>query len=167
MAGLSLRQNYVDIAGTNHPSFVQTVAGVPVFGNGLKAHVARNGRLIQVDGSPPATLPASAGSAKLPAAAARTEAVKDVFGTSTAKVTKSDAGATRTTTFSDGGNAKLVYFQTASGPRLAWQTVTMDQGYLHVIDVANPTVEVAPAARRSFDFPFTDFTATVGAPCAA
>jgi hypothetical protein len=34
-------------------------------------------------------------------------------------------------------------------------------------DVANPAEEVAPAARRSFDFPFTDFSTTVGAPCAA
>jgi Zn-dependent metalloprotease len=102
------------VAGTHHLSFVQTVAGVPVFGNGLKAHVAANGRLIQVDGSPPAVLPASSGSARLSAAGARAEAVKDVFGTSTAKVTKTDANATRTITFSDGGNAGLVYFQTAS-----------------------------------------------------
>ena len=49
---LTLRKDYVDIAGTHHLSFVQTVDGVPVFGNGLKAHVAKNGRLIQVDGSP-------------------------------------------------------------------------------------------------------------------
>ena len=228
---LSLRQDYVDVEKTHHLSFVQTVGGVAVFGNGLKAHVTANGRLIQVDGSPLTALPAAAGSATLSAAGARAEAVKDVFGTSAAKVTKSDTNATKTTTFSDGGNAKLVYFQTASGPRLAWQTVTVDEGYLHVIDaatgqvlfrqstmesdtgqawanypgapkggrqqtvsltkwlpnnapmlagnvahvysdvndddIANPTEEVAPAARRSFDFPFTDFTATVGAPCAA
>ena len=231
VAGLSLRQDYVDIVGTHHLSFVQTVAGVPVFGNGLKAHVAKNGRLIQVDGAPLTALPASAGAAKLTAAGARAEAVKDVFGKSTAKVTTTAADATRTTTFSDGGNAKLVYFQTASGPRLAWQTVTTDEGYVHVIDaasgqvlfrlstmasdtgqvwtdypgapvggrqqavnlskwlpnnsprlagnvahvysdvndddIANPTEEVTPAARRSFDFPFTDFTTTVGPPCAA
>ena len=231
VAGLSLRQDYVDIVGTHHLSFVQTVAGVPVFGNGVKAHVAKNGRLIQVDGSPLAALPTTAGSAQLSAAAARAEAVKDVSGTSSARVTKSAADATRTTTFSDGGNAKLVYFQTASGPTLAWQTVSMDQGYVHVIDagtgkvlfrqsmvasdtgqtwadypgapkggkqqtvnltkwlpnnsprlagnvahvysdvndddVANPTEEVAPAAKLSFNFPFTNFNATVGAPCAA
>jgi extracellular elastinolytic metalloproteinase len=193
--------------------------------------VAKNGSLIQVDGSPLTALPASAGSAELTAAGARAEAVKDVFGTSAAKVTRTDGNATRTTTFSDGGNAKLVYFQTAAGPRLAWQTVTTDEGYVHVIDaatgqvlfrqsttaadsglvwsnypgapnggaqrpvnltrwlpnnsprlagnvahvwsdvndddVANPAEEVAPAARRSFDFPFTDFTATVGARCSA
>jgi extracellular elastinolytic metalloproteinase len=228
---LVLRQDYVDVAKTHHLSFQQAVAGVPVFGNGLKAHVAKDGRLIQIDGSPLAALPSAAGTAGVTAAGARAEAVKDVSGTSTAKVTKTEAGATKATTFSDGGNARLVYFQTGDGPRLAWQTVTMDQGYLHVIDattrqvlfrqdlvaadsaetwanypgapqggtqqpvnltkwlpnnsprlagnvahvysdvndddIANPTEEVAPAAKRSFDFPFTDFTATVGPPCAA
>jgi Zn-dependent metalloprotease len=227
---LALRQDYVDIDGTHHLSFIQTVGGVPVFGNGLKAHVTSGGRLIQVDGSPLTALPAAAGSSKLTAAGARAEAVKDVFGTSSAKVTTTAADATSTTTFSDGGNAKLVYFETASGPRLAWQTLTMDEGYLHVIDAAtgqvlfrqstvaadtgqawanypgapkggtqqtvnltkwlpnnsprlagnvahvysdvnddnaaNPTEEVAPAGRRSFDFPFQDFTATVGGLCA-
>jgi extracellular elastinolytic metalloproteinase len=229
LAGLTLRQDYVDVAGTHHLSFVQTVGGVPVFGNGLKAHVTKNGRLIQVDGAPLAKLPAAAGNAKLSAAGARAAAVKDVFGTSSAKVTRTAANATRTTTFSDGGNAKLVYFQTAAGPVLAWQTVTMDEGYVHVIDaaggkvlfrqstvdsdsaetwanypgapkggtqrpvslskwlpnnsprlagnvahvwsdindddVANPGEEVLPSGRRSFDFPFTDFTATVGGKC--
>ncbi|WP_234354839.1 hypothetical protein [Streptomyces sp. NRRL WC-3618] len=33
-------------------SLVQSVDGVPVFGNGVKAHVARDGRLISVLGSP-------------------------------------------------------------------------------------------------------------------
>ncbi|HEY7273974.1 MAG TPA: M36 family metallopeptidase [Actinoplanes sp.] len=138
--GLTLRQDYVDIAGTHHLSFVQSVGGVPVFGNGLRAHVSKTGRLIQVDGSPLADLPAAAGTAKLSAAGARAAAVKNVSGTSAAKVTRAGAGATRTTTFTDGGNAKLVYFLTATGPRLAWQTVAMDQGFLHVVDAATGDV---------------------------
>jgi hypothetical protein len=140
LAGLTLRQDYVDVAGTHHLSFVQAVDGVPVFGNGLKAHVAEDGRLIQIDGSPLRSLPSTAGSAELSAAGARAEAVKDVFGTSAATVTRIPGGAQKTTTFSDGGNAKLVWFQTASGPRLAWQTVTVDQGYVHVIDAASGQV---------------------------
>src|SRR5690242_10946575 len=137
---LTLRQDYVDIAGTHHLSFIQTVGGVPVFGNGLRAHVSKTGRLIQVDGSPLADLPATAGTAKLSAAGARAAAVKDVQGKSAAKVIRAGSGATRTTTFSDGGNAKLVYFLTAAGPRLAWQTVAMDEGYLHVVDAASGEV---------------------------
>ena len=221
LASLSLRQDYVDIDGTHHLSFVQSVGGVPVFGNGLKAHVTADGRLAQVDGSPLKALPAAAGTAKLTAALARAAAVKDVFGTSSATVTTTAAGATHTTTFSDGGNAKLVYFQTAAGPRLAWQTVVADEGYVHVVDattgdilyrqstvesdsgeawpnypgassggtqvkvdlskwlpknasrlsgnvahvysdinddnVANPTEEIKPSSKGSFNFPFTVF----------
>ena len=231
IAALSLRQDYVDIEGTHHLSFIQKVGGVPVFGNGLKAHVTKDGRLVQIDGAPLKALPAIAGSPALTATAARSEAVKDVFGTSSARVTKAGTGVTRTTTFSDGGNAQLVYFNTASGPRLAWQTMAMDQGYQHVIDaatgevlyrhstvaadtgdafinypgaprggtqrtvdlrrwlpnnaprlegnvahvysdvnddnVANPTEEVPTQGRRDFEYPFTDFSATVGGRCSA
>jgi extracellular elastinolytic metalloproteinase len=220
--GLTLRKDYVDVEGTHHLSFVQTVDGVPVFGNGLKAHVAEDGRLIQVDGSPLAALPAAPGTAKLTATAARAAAVKDVFGDSSAKVKSATAGAAKTTTFSDGGNAKLVMFQTAAGPRLAWQVIAVDEGYVHVVDaadgtvlfrqstvahdtgkafpnypgapaggtqqtvnltrwlpvgspklagnvahvwtdvndddVANPEEEVAPKAKRNFEYPFKDFT---------
>ncbi len=140
LAGLSLRKEYVDIEQTHHLSFVQTINGVPVFGNGLKAHVAKDGRLIQVDGSPLKSLSAIGGAAKLTAAGARAAAVKDVFGTSTATVAKTAPGSTKTTTFSDGGNATLVYFQTAAGPRLAWQTTTTDQGYVHVVDAVSGDV---------------------------
>ncbi len=137
LAGLELRQDYVDVEGTHHLSWVQVADGVPVFGNGLKAHVTKDGRLVQVDGSPLKSLPASAGAAKVSATGARAAAVKDVFGTSTAKVTKTAAG---TTTFSDNGNVKPVWFQTTSGPRLAWQTIVVDEGYVHVIDAAGGEV---------------------------
>jgi extracellular elastinolytic metalloproteinase len=228
---LTLRKDYVDVAGTHHLSFVQHVGGVPVFGNGLKAHVAKNGRLVQVDGSPVSALPASPGTATLTPAKARAEAVEDVFGDSRATVRKAGGGNTRTTTFTDGGKAQLVMFQTVRGLRLAWQTITMDEGFLHVVDAAdgtvlyrqslvahdtaqvwdnypgapaggkartvdlkkwlptdsprlagnvahvwtdvnddnraNPAEEVKPKSKRSFDFPFTDFTKQVGPPCAA
>jgi extracellular elastinolytic metalloproteinase len=231
IANLTLRQDYVDVEGTHHLSFVQTVGGVPVFGNGLKAHIAKNGRLVQIDGSPLKALPAAAAAPKVSAAGARDAAVKDVFGASTAKVTGTAAGATRKTTFSDGGNAKLVYFQSAGGARLAWETISLDEGYVHVVDaasgqilyrqntvdadagdvfynypgaprggtqktislskwlpnnsprlagnvahvysdvnddnVANPTEEIAPSGKRSFQYPFVDFSGTVGGRCSA
>jgi hypothetical protein len=137
LAGLTLRQDYVDIDGTHHLSFQQVADGVPVFGNGLKAHVTRDGRLVQVDGSPLRSLPATAGTARLSAAGARSAAVKDVSGTSRATLTKS----TRTSaSFSDGGNAELVWFLTPSGPRLAWRTVAVDEGYVHVVDAQSGDV---------------------------
>jgi hypothetical protein len=57
---LILRRDYVDIAGTHHLSFIQAVGAIPVFGNGLQANVAANGRLINVLGSPVAGLPTAA-----------------------------------------------------------------------------------------------------------
>jgi extracellular elastinolytic metalloproteinase len=140
LATFKLRQTYVDVAGTHHLSFVQQVDGVPVFGNGFKAHVAKDGRLIQIDGSPVAGLPDTPGAAKLTASAARAEAVKDVRRTSKATVTAEAGDATRTTTFSDRGQAGLTLFLTAGGSRLAWRTVTLDTGYLHVVDAATGEV---------------------------
>jgi len=131
---LTLRNSYTDVEGTVHLSFIQQVGGVPAFGNGLKAHVAKDGRLVQLDGSPLATLPASLAAPKLTAVAARDKAVADTFGASKATVTKTDVSADRKTTFTGGDSAKLVVFDTLAGPRLGWQTITMTEGYLHVID---------------------------------
>ncbi len=134
LAGLRLRRDYVDVAGTHHLSFVQTVGGVPVFGNGLKAHVTRDGRLVEVDGSPVASLPSNLGSPRISAVRARSDAVSDVHGRSRASVVRRSSTAARLTRFSGGDQARLVVFETLNGPRLAWQTVTMTEGYLHVID---------------------------------
>jgi Zn-dependent metalloprotease len=139
VSGLTLRKDYVDIAGTHHLSFIQTVGGVPVFGNGLKAHVSKRGELIQVDGSPLASLPASVSPPSLTAQRARDAAVEDTFGSSKASVVRS-SGAARNTEFSNGDRANLVIFQGLSGPRTAWQTITMREGYLHVVDAQSGKV---------------------------
>jgi extracellular elastinolytic metalloproteinase len=131
---LVLRNTYVDVLGTSHLSFVQQVQGVTVFGNGLKAHVASDGRLVQVDGSPLASLPASLGSPQLTAGAARDKAVADTFGDSKTSVARTAVSADRATQFANGDQAKLVVFQTLSGPRLGWQTITMREGFISVID---------------------------------
>ena len=47
-----LRQDYVDIAGTHHISWVQRAGGVTAFRSGLKANVTADGRLINVTGPP-------------------------------------------------------------------------------------------------------------------
>ncbi len=132
--GLTLRQDYVDIAGTHHLSLIQSVGGLPVFGNGVKAHVAKDGRLIQVDGSPLPSLPASLGNPDLSAAQARDAAVADTFGSSKTAIAGTANSATRATDFTNGDKASLVVFQTLAGPRLGWQTLTLKEGYLHVID---------------------------------
>ena len=131
---LTLRKDYVDIAGTHHLSFVQTVNGVPFFGNGLKAHVAKNGRLIQIDGSNVADVPASFAAPRLSATQAYQAAAEDIFSKAKATAIRTGTDAARTTEFSNGDRAQLVLFKTVGGIRTGWQTVSMDVGYLHVVD---------------------------------
>jgi hypothetical protein len=140
---LTLRRDYVDIAGTHHLSYIQTVSGIPVFGNGVQANVTKDGRLINVVGSPVASLPTAAAAPGITAAVARTDAIKDIEPTVKAATATTTPDARHTTDFSDGGNAALAYFMTAGGPRLAWQTLTTpgnDRMYLHVIDAATGRV---------------------------
>ncbi|WP_433298915.1 M36 family metallopeptidase [Actinoplanes sp. CA-030573] len=144
IAGLKLRKDYVDIAGTHHLSFVQSVRGVPVFGNGLKANVAKDGRLINVLGSPvPGVVDAGLGTAKITAEAARLRAASDVKVAPRAATASKPVGAAQATTFSTGDRAQLVVFQSLVGPRLAWQTLSYPDAkrlFLHVVDAANGRV---------------------------
>jgi hypothetical protein len=133
---LTLRKDYVDIAGTHHLSFIQTVNGVPFFGNGLKAHVAKDGRLIQVDGSNVAEVPTSFAAPSLTATQAYQAAAEDIFSKAKATAVRTGTDAAKTTEFSNGDRAQLVLFKTLGGVRTAWQTISMDIGYLHVIDGA-------------------------------
>ncbi len=59
VAALDLRRDYVSIDGTHHLSFVQSVDGVPVFGNGVRVNVTRDGRIVNVLDAPVAGLPAA------------------------------------------------------------------------------------------------------------
>ena len=134
LAGLSLRQSYRDGAGIRHLSYVQSVHGIPVFGNGLKAHVTSAGRLLQIDGSPLVQLPRHVGAPQITAAKARRLATQDTFAKVRPTAVRSPAGTDRRTAFGNGDQAHLVLFRTPAGLRLAWQVVTMTTGYLHVID---------------------------------
>ncbi|MEV6633648.1 M36 family metallopeptidase [Actinoplanes sp. NPDC051470] len=120
-AALRFRKDYVDVDGTHHLSYEQVVGNVPVFGNGVKADVTRNGELIQVTGSPAASLPASLGRAKLSAAQARDAAAQDVGGPAD-------------------GPAEPVAFVTPGGATPAWQILSTKTGYLHVVDAATGRV---------------------------
>ncbi len=113
-----------DTHGVRHVSWTQSFNGVEVFGNGLRAHVAKDGSLIAVQGAPVhdlAGLAAKAPAASLSATAARSKAVRSTHGTlqlATAKTTGS------TTRWSNGDTAQKVWFVTASGLRQAWATYT-------------------------------------------
>ena len=104
-----LRNDYVDIAGTHHLSWIQRYRGIPVFANGLKANVTGEGRLINVNGAPvhhvrPATTRPRIGSTGAIGAARRS-------------VGASAAASRRDT-------STLVLFATGRGTRLAWRTIT-------------------------------------------
>ena len=134
LANLTLRRSFTDSAGMRNLSYVQSVRGIPVFGNGLRAHVTRDGRLLQLDGSPLAHLPRNVGKPAISAARAGKIALRDTFARVRPAATARSGGAARSTTFRNGDRAKLVLFNTTSGLRLSWQVVTMSSGFLHVID---------------------------------
>jgi extracellular elastinolytic metalloproteinase len=108
LASLRLARDYVSIDGTHHLFFRQMIGGVPVFGNGLKANVAANGRLINVTGSP---LASSAVATASPAVTAG-EAIASA---------KRDAGVAVVPLRRD--SASRVYFRTVAGTRLAYATI--------------------------------------------
>ena len=148
LASFRLQRDYVDIAGLHHLSWVQYAGGVPLFGNGLKANVARDGRLISVLGSPVPQLSAPAGSG--------TKLVRT--GTEAMARARTDL-AERSTAAGPNDTSKAVLFQTPAGTRSAWETITMSAAdpSVHVIDAVTGKV----LYRRSLS---DDFSAETAAP---
>ena len=137
LGALELRRDYVDIGGTHHLSWVQTAGGVPLFGNGLKANVTSDGRLISVSGSPVPDLRPATAAPKIDANGARARAKHDAG----VAIGLGSARSAPSPVFAD-GDASLVLFQTVDGSRLAWQTtVTSDlHGFQSVIDAETGAV---------------------------
>jgi hypothetical protein len=114
LATLTLTRDYVDINGTHHLSYTQRIGGLPVFGNGLKAHVTKAGELISLDGAPVA---GQAAPAALAAPAVASAA---------AAITRARADADEPTTAAGKDDtAQQVLFLTPGGLRRGWETVTM------------------------------------------
>ena len=141
-----LRQDYVDIAGIHHVSWTQSVKGLTVFSNGLKANVTKDGQLISIQGSPVAGLAAMASKVAaaphLSAAEARAAAASDVKGAVSAasRVVSSSSTLTK---WSNYDQAQLVWFMSSHGLQLGWSTYVQAGGtlnYQHVIDAATGRV---------------------------
>jgi extracellular elastinolytic metalloproteinase len=117
-----LRRDYVDIAGTHHLSWVQRAGGIPLFGNGLQANVTGNGRLLSVLGSPVSELRAVAAGGRV------------TNGKAAIREARGDLGERRLAAGS-ADRARAVLFQTPSGTRRGWETITMSAQHpaLHVI----------------------------------
>jgi extracellular elastinolytic metalloproteinase len=136
-----LRSSYRDAAGIRHLSWIQTIDGIPVFGNGLRAHVAPDGRLIALQGAPISGLAHLtsdvATSPDVAAAEARESAADDVGGEVDGDAVERDARTGGATRWSNGDYADPVWFVTADGARLGWSTYTQagdGRSYTHVID---------------------------------
>jgi hypothetical protein len=141
---LRFRQDYVDNIGVHNLSWSQSVNGAPVFGNGLKVKVTRDGRVLSVQGSPVSGLAGMAGNAPartgLSAPAARRAAARNVGGNAAnVRVAASRGGTAPATMWANHDYAKKVWFLTASGLRPAWSTYVQTgsgSAYQHVIDAA-------------------------------
>jgi hypothetical protein len=113
-----LRDQWVDVAGIHHLSWTQRIDGRQVFGNGLEANVASDGRLLSLGGSPIARLQvnaggaAKAGGAPVRGKAAAIAAARRDVGEASVKAGPADY-------------ARRVLFATPSGLRPAWEAVTM------------------------------------------
>jgi hypothetical protein len=144
LSALTLRRDYVDVSGTHHLSFVQSAGGVPVFDNGLQANVAKKGQLINLVGAPIAGIR----SAALPAATvtadkARTLSASSVKSAPLKAAAAAPTGAAQVTKYSNGDQVSQVVFQTANGPKRAWQTVVTTaagQMFVHVVDAQTGVV---------------------------
>jgi extracellular elastinolytic metalloproteinase len=140
---LRLRTSYRDVAGTRHLSFQQLRAGVPVFGSGLRINVAKNGRIINVLGPPVASVAGAAAAPHISATAARSFAIRNVKAPVTAAKASAPSGAARVTKFRGGDRAGLVWFPTANGLKLGWQTVVSARGnemFSSVVDAGSGSI---------------------------
>jgi extracellular elastinolytic metalloproteinase len=126
VAGLRLVRDYVDILGTHHLTWVQTVDGVPSWDHDLRAHVTADGRLIAITGSPSPGLSVPSVRPELEPKQAVASAYRAVGEGATAVggQRRVSTGPTLNTTFASGEDARLVLFDTARGTRLAWRTTT-------------------------------------------
>lgn len=124
-------REYRDLNKVTHVYWAQQIAGDRVFGNGLRAHVDRRGRLISVQGAPVGglgVLARRAPSPKISSAAAIRAAVRD------SRIAQPD--------LRDGASADRVWFLAPTGLRPGWLTYTEPgsaAAYEHVIDATTGT----------------------------
>jgi hypothetical protein len=127
LQSLSLDRDYVSIDGTHHLSFVQKIGGIPVFDNGLKVNVTKNGQVINVVGSPLADTTTATSTRSLTPGDAVAKAREEV-------------GLGLSPVASD--SASPVYFRTVDGTRIAYETIVGSgaQTYQSVVDAQSGKV---------------------------
>jgi extracellular elastinolytic metalloproteinase len=124
---LSLRRDYVDLTGTHHLSWTQSVDGIPAFSNGLRAAVTDSGRLLMLGGSPVSGLTA-------PPAQKWSKVTSRASAIARARISVGEAGAA-----GPQDSAERVLFSTRSRTLPAWRTITMSapRPTLSVVDATD------------------------------
>jgi hypothetical protein len=137
---LRFQGDYVSIDGTHHLAWTQERAGITVFGAGLRINVTRDGRVINVLGSPIAGLTNAPTTGSVTASGAVAIATRDAHlsGRVTGPAVVLPSGLTRI----GPPTATKVFFGMPAGTRLAYQTIVWGrQGmYLTVVDARRGTV---------------------------
>jgi extracellular elastinolytic metalloproteinase len=136
LSTLTFVRDYVSIDGTHHVYWRQSRGGIPVFGSGVQINITKDGRVINVIGSPVAGLANAPTSARVDASKAIQTAIGDSRLTNVTGLTRITAA----------GNAQRlaptatrVYFPRPGGVRLGWQTYLQGREgmYLSVVDASN------------------------------
>jgi len=148
IAALRLTRDYTDIGGTTHLSWGQTYGGIPSLDNGLAASVTKDGRLVNVLGSPRRDLVLADIAPDLSAGAALGSSLRDA-GAKLAppRVLRRTTAPTRATRFAGDHRAGLVFFTGPLGIRLAWRVLAHakpTQVFDYVVDA-----ETGEVLRRS------------------
>ena len=137
VSSLEQTRETVSPNGNRHVWWRQVANGIPVFGNGLKANVTRDGRLINIVGSPLATLSGTAVAPAVTAEQALAQTRRDAGAAVVPLAATQRGDARKSTTFSSGETAGLTLFATVKGNRLGWDLLVQPEGnslYRQVVD---------------------------------
>jgi extracellular elastinolytic metalloproteinase len=144
LGGMRLVRDYIDILGTHHLTWVQTVDGVPLWDSDVRAHVPADGELVAITGAPVADVDVANPSPTLSAKGAVAASYADAGGPqAVGVVSRSSSGPQLATTFSSGDDARLVLLDLGRETRLAWRTTTfVDEDQIDVSLVDAETADV-------------------------
>jgi extracellular elastinolytic metalloproteinase len=160
LAALRLVRDETDAFGVRRLVWAQTAGGIPLFDNDLRASVTRDGRLLNVMGSPAPDVERPAGPALSPGAALAA-ALEDAGRPSALppRALGSSRGPARETEFAGDHRAGLVLLYDGREARLAWHVtahVDGDEVYDVLVDAETGETlrraqKVASADARVFD----------------
>ncbi|MEA2481922.1 MAG: extracellular elastinolytic metalloproteinase, partial [Thermoleophilaceae bacterium] len=138
IAGLKLDRRYTDTFGITHLVWAQVHDGIAAFDNDLHANVAKDGRLINISGSPVADFATRTLDPKLGAGQALGVALDDAGHPGLSPRANPKGTRDQLTTFSGGHDARLVLFTERPGDtHLAWEVTAVaapNQVYDDVVD---------------------------------